>query len=466
MTTEVSVVGGGPAGYAAAIGLAHGGARVRLVEEAQPGGTCMHRGCIPTKALLESARLARELAAAGEFGIRCTPGADAVDWEAVRRRQDRVVAGLAAGLGQLLKGCGVAVVRGRGALLPPAPGAVPAVRVAGPDAGELRGDAVVLAVGSAPAAPPIPGRDLPGVLDSDGLLAAPQRPQRLVIIGGGAVGCEFATAHAAFGAQVTILEALPQLLPAADPDIARRLEAAFRRRGITVATGARVLAIEPGLVVRAEAAGESVALPADAVLIATGRRPRTAGLGLEEAGLRLSAAGAIEVDARYRCVGAAGVFAAGDAIGGPMLAHAAFAQARAIVAGILGRPLPAPAPIPAPVYCHPEVAWVGLPEGPPAAGRRSAKIPYGALGRAHTAGETDGLCKLVAGADGRVVGVHLIGAHATELIGAGCLAVARGLSVEELAATPFPHPTLAEGLVESADLLLGHPLHVLLPQRR
>jgi dihydrolipoamide dehydrogenase len=463
--TDVIVIGGGPAGYASAIALAQGGARVRLVEEAEPGGTCIHRGCIPTKALLESARLAREVRGASDFGLALPVGAPEVDWAAVRRRQERVVAALAAGLAQLLKANGVTVVRGRGVLVAPAmPGAPPAVRVSGPDGGELRGDALVLAPGSAPSAPAIPGREHPAVVDSDGLLQSADGPRRLAIIGGGAIGCEFATAHAAFGAEVTILEAMPQLLPAADVDIARRLEAAFRRRGIAVHTGVRVLRIDQGPRVVAETPTGPLECAADAVLIATGRRPRTDGMGLDEAGIRRTPAGAIEVDGRFRCVGAEGVWAAGDALGGPMLAHAGFAHASAVAADILGRPAPALAPIPFPVYSHPEVAWVGASETAP--GSRAVKIPFGALGRAHTAGETDGLCKVVADHEGRVIGVHLVGAHATELIGAGCIAVSRGLRADDLAAVPFPHPTLAEALPEAAHLLLGHPLHVLPPQRR
>ena len=461
------VVGGGPAGYAAAFGLAQRGVTVQLVEEQAPGGTCIHRGCIPTKALLESARLAREYAAAPALGIAVSP--PQVDWPAVRRHQQKVVAAMAAGLGQLLRANGVAVVHGRGRLVAPAgPGRPPAVRVTGPDAGDLTADAVVLAPGSAPAQPPIPGRDLPGVVDSDGLLDAAQPPRKLAIIGGGVIGCEFATAHAALGAEVAILEALPQLLPAADTNIARRLEAAFRRRGIAVHTDTRVLAIEPGLAVRAETPGGAVSISADTVLIATGRRPRTDDLGCEPAGVRRAPNGAIEVDRTYRCPGAAGVWAIGDAVGGPMLAHAAFQQAATLVAAIMGLPVPEAAPIPSPVYSYPEVAWVGATEAAAAAagaGVRVARVPFGSLGRAHAAGDTEGMCKVIADGDGRVVGVHLVGAHATELVGAGCLAVARGLRLEEVASTVFPHPTLSEGLVEGVDLLLGHPLHTLPPRR-
>jgi dihydrolipoamide dehydrogenase len=473
---EVAVIGGGPGGYAAAIGLAQRGARVHLVSDEPPGGTCLHRGCIPTKTLLEVARLAREVRGPGASGLWPAGGAAVpVDWTQVLRRQEQTVAAVAAGLEHLLRQGGVAVVRGRAALGPPArAGEVPPVRVTtdGGQPRELRADAVVLAPGSLPARPALPGSDLPGVLDSDGLLRTDRPPRRLVVIGGGAVGCEFATAHHALGAEVAIVEALPQLLPAADPEVARRLESAFRRRGLEVFTGARVLGIEAGappwpLRVRLETPSGPAALPADTVLLATGRRPRTAGMGLEEAGVRCRADGAIVVDEAFRCPGVPGVWAVGDAVGGSMYAHAAFRAAAAAVAGILGLPLPPPAPIPVPVFSYPEVAWVGATQRQAEAagsGVRVARLPFGVLGRAHAGGDAEGMCKVVADREGRVLGVHLVGPHATELIGAGCLAVARGLHLEELAGTVFPHPTLVEGLGEAAMLLLGRPLHAPRPR--
>lgn len=453
----VTVVGGGPGGYAAAIGLARGGARVSLVEERLPGGTCLHRGCIPTKALLETARLCREVAAAADFGLQ-VPGAG-VDWPAVRARQDRAVAALTQGLTGLLRAAGVTLLRGRAHLLPPErPGAPPAVRVTGPDAAVLHPEALVLAPGSAPARPRVPGMDLPGVVDSDGLLAAVDRPGRLLVVGGGAIGCEFATAHAALGAEVAVVEALPQLLPAADPEIARRLQAAFRRRGIAVHPGARLLRIEPGLTAQLETASGPLTLSAETVLVATGRRPATGAMGLVEAGVPLAPSGAIVVGEGMRCPGVDGVWALGDALGGPGYAHGAFAQAAVVVAAVLGRPLPALPPLPHVVYAHPEVAWVGASQG-----AAVARVPFAALGRAHAAGDVDGLCKVVVDEGGRVVGVHLIGAHATELVAAGCVAVARGLRIEELAGVVLPHPTWGEALGEAAHLLLGVPLHLPLP---
>ncbi len=456
---EVAVIGGGPGGYAAALAMAQAGARVHLVEEAEVGGTCLHRGCIPTKTLLETARVAREIRRAGEFGL----GAQdlVVDFPAVRARQQRTVQRLAGGLGQLLRSAGVTVLRGRGRLVPQA-GSSLRVVVSGADGGELAPDAIVLAPGSRPAWPALPGLDQPGVLDSDRLLADPELPPRLAIIGGGAIGCEFATAYSALGARVTLLEALPGLLPGADPEIARRLEAALRRQGVAVHTGVRVLEVAPGPVVRAQGPQGELTVPVERVLVATGRRPCTDDLGLEEAGIGRHPGGAIVVDAEMRCPETSGVWALGDAVGGPGLAHAAFQQAGRVVAGILGVPLPTLSPVPHPVYTAPEVAWVGWDEARARqAGHQPevARIPFAALGRAHAAGDTDGLCKVVA-AGGRVVGVHLIGSHATELIGAAAVVVSSGLSLEDLGRISLPHPTLVESLGEAAELLLGHPRHV------
>lgn len=456
---EAVVIGGGPGGYMAAIGLAQAGWRVRLVEAERIGGTCLHRGCIPTKTMLETARLVRALARAADFGLEVPPGEVRVNFAALRRRQDDVVGRLVAGLRQLLAANGVEVIAGVGRLVPGAAG-TPGVAVTGL-AGVLAPDAIVLAPGSRPAVPPIPGLDVPGVVDSDGLLADPVQPERLVIIGAGVVGCEFACAYAAFGTEVTLVEALPQVLPGADPDVARRLEAALKRQGIALQTAGRVREIGAGPVVRGEGRQGPFAFAADRVLVAVGRAPATVGLGIEDVGGHVQG-GAIVVDAELRCVGMAGVWALGDAIGEPGLAHAAFAQAERVVAGVTGQAVPPAGPIPHPVYTLPEVAWVGMDE---AAARAAGgdpqvvRMPNAALGRAVVAGEIDGFSKVVASA-GRVVGVHLIGPHATELIGAATLAVAQRLPVAELAAAVLPHPTLSEGLAEAAALLLGHPRHV------
>jgi dihydrolipoamide dehydrogenase len=465
---EAVVIGGGPGGYAAALGLARAGLRVRLVDAGGLGGTCLHRGCIPTKALLESARVADTMRRAAEFGLAPPPGGPQLDWAAVSARRARVVASLAGGLESLLRGAGVECVRGWASLRPAGAGGRPRVRVEPAAAGvagspqDLEPAAVVLAPGARPIRPALPGLEQPGVLTSDELLALGEQPRRLCIVGGGAIGCEFASAFADLGTEVTLLEVAPQLLPAAEPEVARRLQAALRRRGVAVSTGCRVLGIEPGPLVRvAEPAGER-RVAADAVLVAVGRCPATAGLGLGEAGVAQTEAGAIRTDAQGATT-APGVWAVGDARGGPMLAHAAFAQAAAAVAAIVAGSPPPARPLAQPVFSRPEVAWVGATEAQAraqGAAVRVARIPFAALGRAQAAGEVDGFCKVVADAGGQLLGAHLVGAGATELVAVACVALAAGATARDLLASGFPHPTWSEAFAEAAGLLLGEALHV------
>jgi dihydrolipoamide dehydrogenase len=460
-TRSAVVVGGGPGGYTAALGLARAGWSVRLVEAEAVGGTCLHRGCVPTKALLAAARAARDARRAAGLGVRIAGAVD-VDWEQVRAHQAAVVARLERGLEGLLAAAGVEVVRGRGRLAAPE-GGRPRVEVVAPDGtlGRLVADAVVLAPGSRPALPPVPGLAEGGVLVSDGLLAAAAPPRRLLVVGGGAVGCEFASAYADLGCGVTLVEAEGHLLPAAEPELGRRLEAGLRRRGVEVRIGWRLLGVEPGPVACFATPQGEVRVAAEAVLVAVGRRPATDDLGLEAAGVRVHPGGAIAVDARGATT-AAGVWAVGDAVGGPMLAHAAFQAAERVVAAVVGRPVPEAAPVPHPVFAWPEVAWVGATEAE-ARGRglpvRVSRVPFAALARAQAEGE-DGLCKVVADGDGRLLGVHLVGPQATELVGTAALALAQGARVQDVVGSLLPHPTLSEALWEAAALLAGAPRHV------
>jgi dihydrolipoamide dehydrogenase len=463
VVADVVVVGGGPGGYASAIHCAQLGARVTLVEADKVGGTCLNRGCIPTKAMFEAARVLRDATRAADFGVHLE--GVAFDFARMAARRDRVVAGLVAGLGQLLKGNGVTVVRGRGRLAGPN-----AVEVTGPDAGRLQGDAVILAPGSVTARVPIPGIDLPGVVDSDGLLQLTEQPKSLCIIGGGVIGCEFASIFAAYGTEVTVVELMPQLLPPADAEIARRLAGAFRRAKIGVLTGARVVGIrEAGGLRRVdvEVDGGRQEVAAEVVLVAVGRRPNTADLGLETVGIRPGPGGAIPVDARLRTA-VPSVLAVGDAIGAPMLAHAGFAQALVAAEVLAGhRAEWGSQLVPSPVFCHPEVAWVGLTEAQARSALGSVepqvgRFPFSALGRAQIAGETEGFVKLIAEpGSGRVLGVHLIGPQATELVAEASVLVQCGLVAEDVEGSVHPHPTLSEALAEAAAMVLGRPLDAL-----
>ncbi len=460
---DVIVVGGGPGGYASAIHCAQLGANVTLVEADRVGGTCLNRGCIPTKAMFEAARVLRDATRAFDFGVRLD--GVAFEYAQMAARRDKVVAGLVSGLGQLLRGNGVTVVRGRGRLAGPN-----AVEVTGPEPGRLPADAVIMAPGSVSARVPIPGADLPGVVDSDGLLLMTTQPRSLCIIGGGVIGCEFASIFAAYGTEVTVVEMMPQLLPPADEEVARRLAGSFRRSKIGVLTSARVTGIrEAGGLRRVdvEVDGGHQEIAAEAVLVAVGRRANTADLGLEPLGIQLGRGGIIPVDAHLR-TSVPSVLAVGDAIGAPMLAHAGFAQALVAAEVLAGHAAEWGSQlVPSPVFCHPEVAWVGLTEaearaalgGDPQVGR----FPFSALGRAQIAGETEGFVKLVAEpAGGRVLGVHIIGPHATELVAEASVLVQCGLVAEDVEGSIHPHPTLSEAVAEAAAMVLGRPLDALM----
>lgn len=448
---DAVVIGGGPAGYASALHLAQRGMSVTMVTDEPPGGTCLHRGCVPSKTLLEAAKWLNLAGHASTLGLY-VEGSVAVDLPALQARKRRIVETLSHGLQQLLTAAGVSVVVGQGSILP---GDGLGVRVRGAESVDIEADAVVLALGSRPASLPVPGANLPGVLTSDQLLDLEEVPRRLCIVGGGALGCEFASAFHAFGSEVTVLEALPHLLPMADEEVSRRLEASFRRQGITVKTGVGVQDMTPGLCVRTADGG---VVEADTVLVATGRWPRTEGAGLAEAGVNRGSRGEILVDAQFRTT-RPGVWAVGDAIGGPMLAHAGFAQAAVVAAHVVGQDPPVFGPVPHPVFCEPEVAWVGqtAQQAPEA---QVVRIPYAALGKARAMGDTEGFCKVLAGHDGRILGVHYVGPGATELVGMGALALSQGLSVHAMESVVLPHPTMSEGLGEAVLAFIGRPLHV------
>ncbi len=460
---ELVVVGGGPGGYAAALYGAAAGLDVALVEKRRLGGTCLHVGCIPAKELLETASVYRTVAGAGEFGIAVD--APTVDMAAAQARKQRIVEQLHTGVGKLLEGRKVTLVDGWGSL-----GADRTVSVSGGESGEvaLTADHVILATGSVPRT--LAGLEVDGerVMTSDELLAISEVPERAVIIGGGAIGLEFASLLADLGSQVTVLEALPRILPGADDDVVKMLTRAFKKRKIEIRTGVSVSGCRP--------TGDGVALDidggdplsADAVVVCVGRRPFTDGLGLDAAGVEVDEGGYIAVD-EYCRTAAAGVYAVGDVVRTPQLAHVAFAEAIMVVKHLLGE---SPAPVdydrvPWAIYCHPEVAFVGHTEASAEeAGFEVATSVhrYQGNGRAMIVGETDGLAKVIAerggdGAGGRILGVHMVGPWVTEQLGQGYLAVNWEATVPEVAEFIQPHPTMSELFGETVLSLTGRALH-------
>jgi len=466
---DVVVVGGGPGGYAAALYGAAAGLSVALVELDKVGGTCLHRGCVPAKEFLETASVFRTVRDAATFGVSTGDGAGpSVDFAISQARKQLVVDQLFTGLSGLLKGRGVTVFNGSGTLLDGH-----RVRVVGNDGTlvEVQGTDVVLAAGSVPRT--VPGFDIDGtlVLTSDEVLALNMLPERVAVIGGGAIGCEFASMLSDLGSTVTVLEALPAILNGCDDDVVRVVSRSFRKRGIDVKTGVSLHGHEPDPAGGTTLAyGEGDTLAVDAIVVSVGRRPRTEGLVAEGAGVAVDDRGFVMTD-EYLRTSAPGVWAVGDIVmGSPQLAHVAFAEAIVVIKSILGEPV-APVDysrVPWAIYCHPEVAFAGLTE---AQAKESGfdvvvkKDPFGGNSRARILDETDGMVKVVAerredGTTGRILGVHMVGPWVTEQLGAGYLAVNWEATADEVATFLQPHPSLSEAFGETVLALTGRGLHV------
>jgi dihydrolipoamide dehydrogenase len=460
---DLVVIGGGPGGYAAALYGSSAGLSVAVVEKEKVGGTCLHRGCIPAKEFLETAATFRHVAGAKEFGIDA--GQPIVDFAVSQARKQKVVDTLYKGLSSLLKSRKVTSYAGTGAL---AAGHV--VRVTGDDGSlaELHGRHIVLASGSVPRT--IPGFDIDGqvVLTSDEVLMLDKLPSSAVVIGGGAIGCEFASMMSDLGVQVTILEALPKILPGCDADVANVVVRSFTKRGIQIKTGVPVTGHEPqpdGGTVVSFGDGESVRT--DQVVVSVGRRPYADLLGLEGTGVVVDR-GFVQVDQWCR-TGEPGVYAVGDLIATPQLAHVGFAEAIMVVKDILGeQPVPVDYDkVPWAIYCQPEVAFAGYSEQAAVdAGYEvvTSKHQYRGNSRAQIVGEIEGLVKIIAakrpdGTAGTILGVHMVGPWVTEQLGQGYLAVNWEATVDEVAHFIQPHPTLSELFGESVLAMTGRSLH-------
>ena len=454
MKYDLAIIGGGPGGYTAADAAAKAGLSVVLFEKDKLGGTCLNRGCIPTKALLHAAETWSAMNGAGAMGPHT--GEARFDWNAVLAYRDRTVETLRRGVGQLMQAGKVALVQGTAQV------AEEGVILCGGERYEAAD--IVIAAGAAPALPPIPGRELPGVYTSDGLLEGDGRlPASLVIIGGGVIGVELASAYAAFGCRVTILEAMERLLPAMDRELAQRLTAALKKQGVQVAVKASVQEIEPdgsSLAVEYRDAQQNTArVQAEAVLIATGRSPNAEPLFVGSY-LPEIVRGAIVAN-EAGCTSLPHLYVIGDAKAGNIqLAHLAEAQGKNVVAYILGQPLPVDtALVPACVYTNPEIASVGMTETEArAAGLAVAcgKALTGANGRCVIAGSIPGFLKLVCDKDTtRLLGAQLCWPRATDLVAELALAVQKRLTAADLAGLIHPHPTFAEGVRAAAEQVLA-----------
>ena len=459
---DVVVIGGGPGGYASALYGASAGLKIAMIEKGRLGGTCLNVGCIPAKELLETAATFLHVNEASEYGINA--GEASIDWSTSLARKDKIVDHLITGLGALLKSRKVTVLDGHGRLH-----ADKRVSVSGGESGdvEITGDAVILAPGSVPRT--LPGFDVDGkiVMTSDEFLSISDLPKSAAIIGGGVIGCEFASLLADLGTKVTILEALPKILPGLDKDVTKVIEKSFKGRSIDIRTGVKVEGHSPsGSGTTVQAGGES--LDVDVVVVSIGRRPNTDDLGLDGTGVKVDERGFIEVDDVCR-TGEPGVWAVGDAIATPALAHIGFIEGVVAIRGILEEDPPGVdyEKVPWAVYCRPEAAFAGLSEeAAKEAGYEVAtqKSRFNHNGRAMIVNQADGMIKVIAEKDadgkaGRILGVHMVGPWVTEQLGQGYLAVNWEATVDDMAYLIQPHPTMAEVLGEAMLSLTGRALH-------
>ena len=446
---RIVVLGGGPAGYLGALRAAQLGASVTLVEKDHCGGVCLNHGCIPTKALLRTSELASYAQKCGDFGLDMP--LSGLDWSRSLARKERITKILRNGVEQLLKEAGVTRLTGEGRLS----SAKEMEVVTETESHLLNFDKLLIATGSKANRPPIPGADSLSVFTSDKLLTLKKIPRRLVVIGGGVIGLEFAQMFVSLGSEVILLELQPQLLPEEDKDISLDLVKSLQRQGLRIFTQAQVTNIAYGkeeTTVSFTHKGAAKDVPADIVLLATGRQPapppEAASLGLA-----LGDKGEIIVNKRQE-TNLPGIYAAGDVTGGKLLAHKAYAEGRAAMENALGYPAVVPQHlVPSCVYTQPELASVGLTEE--AAIRQGYEVRCGRAsfrqnGRALCLGERDGLVKVVVDAvTDRLLGIHMTGPHVSELLGEASLALSLSVTALQLSTLTHPHPSLSEALMEA-----------------
>lgn len=437
--TDLIIIGAGPGGYETAIAAAREGMKVVLVEAEALGGTCLNEGCIPTKCLCRSAEVADLMKEAATFGVVAESGG--INLVEVMKRKNEVVAQLAAGVASLLKSPGITLVQGKATFAGPHEVIVGEEHFSAPH--------IMIATGSSAKKLPIPGADLPGVVTSREMLQLEQIPKRLCVIGGGVVGMEFASVFHSFGSEVSVVEYAKEILPSFDRDIAKRLRTALKRKGITFNVGAAVTEIskvDGGYKVAFVSGNKEGQVEADLVLMAVGRGPRLQHLGLDEIGMQYTSRG-IVVDENMQ-TNIEGVYAIGDVNGICPLAHAATAQGRCALYHILGKDgAPDLQLLPAAVFTVPEVAMVGhTEETASAAGLEYSirKAFYRANGKSLSMGESEGIVKILVGPDGLLLGAHVLGAHAADLIHELALAMHAKMGVERIQSLIHAHPSLSE----------------------
>ena len=459
-TYDLGIVGGGPGGYVAAIKAAQLGGTVCLIEKGEWGGTCLNRGCIPTKTLFAVANLATQVQEASAFGVNIN-GEAAIDYPQVLTHKTSVIQQLTGGIAQLLKANGVDTLNGTATLTDRN-----TIVVSKPDGttAQLNAKNIIIATGSEPAEPPIFEIDESHVLTTTGILDLTELPESLLIVGGGVSGCEFASIFNALGCRVTVLELLPTILATEDIQVIRHIQLFMKRKGITIHTGAKLTHVkksDAGVTAVLESGEE---LSAQKMLVSIGRRYNTDGIGLEKVGVRTEN-GKIVVDAQMQ-TNVAGIYAVGDVASRYLLAHVASAEGKVAAQNCLGDSVEMDYQvIPWCVFTLPEIGHVGMTEKEATDEGYEVKIgrfPYAANGKALGLRETDGFVKTVSDADnGDILGVHIVGTHASTLIHEAAVAIRMGGTTMDIASTVHAHPTLAEMVMESAEAAYDRAIHSL-----
>ncbi|GDY08224.1 dihydrolipoyl dehydrogenase [Planctomycetia bacterium] len=465
---EIVVIGAGPGGYPAAFAAADHGKKVVLVnEETNPGGVCLQRGCIPSKALLHVAKLIHEAADAAEHGL--TFGKPKIDLDKLRAFKNGVIGQLTGGIQSLCKARGVTLVQARATFANSN-----TLNLAKPDGTteQFTFDKAVIATGSQPAMPPMFAIGDPRVMDSTGALALEDIPKKLLVIGGGYIGLEMGCVYAALGSEVTVVEALPVILAAADRDLVRPLQKRLETQFKAIHVNTKVLSLtasKAGIVAELQGEGVEPKQTFDRVLVSVGRKPNSKNLGLENTKVQIDEKGFIKID---RCCRTAdpNILAIGDVAGEPMLAHKATREAKVAIEALVGEPAEFDnIAIPAVVFTDPELAWCGLTETEAKAQERDVKVirfAWAASGRAQSLARTEGLTKLIVeNKTERILGVGIVGVGAGELISEGVLAVETAAVARDLADSIHPHPTLSETLMEAAEAFIGQATHMYRPAR-
>jgi dihydrolipoamide dehydrogenase len=461
MDVDVAVLGGGPAGYTAAIRAAQLGGKVACIEaEPKLGGTCLRVGCIPTKAWVQSAHAyhdARETFA--KLGVRTAD--PSLDFGTVVSWKDAVVDQMTGGVASLFKANGVEWVNGKGTFT-----GANTIAVEGGE--DVTFKSAIVATGSFPIRPPIPGLDSPRCVDSTGLLSQTEVPARLVVLGGGIIGCEFASIFNRFGTEVTIIEMLPHLIPTEDEDAGKELEKAFRKRGIAQHLSKQCTQVDDHGAHLTVHFGEGETVDCDLMLVAVGRAALVEGIGLEAAGVGFDRKGIGTDD--HRRTNVAHIYAAGDVAGYWQLAHTGFREGEVAAENAMGHESSFGEPaVPRPIYTDPEIAGAGLTEAQAREKHGDAVVvgraPWVAIARAVMSGNTTGWVKTIHESTyGELLGVVIVGPHATDLIGEAVVALDAEATIETIADGVAPHPTLAEGIKEAGLVALGRAIH--LPPRR